>query len=79
VKEFLRNIDQEDYHGVVYPSILSGDTVGQIMLDGDVLLVANPERYVVKPFEGKPEFPESNPYQGRFILQTPWDNKMGGK
>lgn len=80
MKEYLNSIDQEDYHKIVYRTVLEGDMVGQLMTDGNMLLLPNPERYVMKPIDGDYVFPKDrNPLQGEFILTRPWDNKLGGK
>ena len=80
MKEYLNSIDKEDYHKIVYRTVLDGDMVGQLMLDGNMLLKPNPERHVIKPIEDyKYTFKDRNPLQGEFILTRPWDNKLGGK
>lgn len=81
MKEYLNNIDQEDYHKIVYKTVLDGDMVGQLLLDGNMLLTPNPERHVIKPIEKPQDFTFFNrhPLQGEFILTRPWDNKLGGK
>lgn len=44
MKERISSIDNEDYHRIVYPSICAGDNVLQKTLDGDYLVLPNPER-----------------------------------
>lgn len=77
MKEYLSNIDAEDYHSVVYPSIVNGDNVFQATLDGDLLVVFNPEKHQptqeITPKEVKPA---RHPLQAEFILVKPWSNKL---
>ncbi len=68
MKEYLKSLDCEDYHKVVYPSIISGEMVGQHTTDGDILLVPNEERYLItKPCEERPAYVVPNPSQGKLL------------
>ena len=73
MKEYINQIDREDYHKIVYPSIANGELVGQHTLAGDLLIVANEERYpVVNRENDDPEISRSsNPLQGEFTFPRP--------
>ena len=48
-----------------------GWMIGQLSLDGDILFMANPERYAPVPIEEPVIKPERHPLQGEFLLPRP--------
>lgn len=54
MKEKISEINNEDYHRIVYPSIVSGDNILQKDIFGEFWVLPNPERFSQPKQQDKP-------------------------
>ena len=74
MKEFISNIEPEVYDREIYPQIVMGVKALQKTVDGDMLIMDNPESRHFPVQEQEEQLPihkTPHPLQGEFVLLRP--------